>query len=92
MNVKEIVKYAIAHINDLFGDENISNLGLEEVKFNSEIGEWEVTVGFSRPWDYPKGALASIASGPSAKRTYKIVTVKEANGEVISVKNRPVND
>ena len=92
MKVKEVVKYAIDHINDLFKDEKISNIGLEEVEFNSEIGNWEVTVGFSRPWDYPQGALASIAAGASAKRTYKIVTVNDMDGEVISVKNRPVND
>ena len=92
MNVKDIVKYAINHINDLFADENISNLGLEEVEFNSDIGEWEVTVGFSRPWDYPKGSLATITGEGKANRTYKIITVKDISGEVISVKNRPVSD
>lgn len=92
MKVKEIATYAIDHINDLFGEEKISNLGLEEVEFNSDTGEWEVTVGFSRPWDYPHGALATIAGEASAKRTYKVVTVNDTSGNVLSVKNRPAND
>ena len=92
MKVKEVVKSAIEHVNDLFNEENISNVGLEEVEFNSEIGEWKVTVGFSRPWDYPQGALAVMAGNSGVKRTYKIVIVNEENGEVISIKNRPVSD
>lgn len=92
MNVKEIVKHAMDHIYDLFRDEKITNLGLEEVEFNTDIGEWEVTVGFSRPWDYPDATLTVLAAVRSVKRTYKIVTIKDANGEVISVKNRPFKD
>lgn len=92
MNVKEVVKNAIDHINDLFKDENISNLGLEEVEYDSAIGEWVVTVGFSRPWDYPQGSLAALTGGSKANRSYKIVSVNDTNGEVISVKNRTVSD
>ena len=92
MNVKEVVKHAIEHINDLFKDENISNLGLEEVEFDSEIGEWVVTVGFSRPWDYPQGSLALLSSDGKVNRSYKVVIVKDISGEVISVKNRTVSD
>ncbi len=92
MNVTAIVKQAKDHINDLFKEEGISNLGLEEVEYDSEIGEWVVTVGFSRPWDYPEGKLALLTGSAKANRSYKVVTVKDINGEVISVKNRMVKD
>jgi len=49
MKVKEVVKIAITHINDVFSDEEISNVGLEEITFNEHDDYWSITVGFSRP-------------------------------------------
>ena len=60
MNVKEAVGLAVNHIRDLFEHEDISNLGLEEVEFDSDMQQWVVTVGFSRPWDYPSNTLAAL--------------------------------
>jgi hypothetical protein len=48
-SIKEAVALAKAHIVDLFSDENISQIGLEEVEFDSEAREWKVTIGFARP-------------------------------------------
>ena len=91
MDVKTAVAQAKQHIADLFADEAIENLGLEEVDFDASKGVWNVTLGFSRPWDQPRGALAAIA-GQSiyARRAFKVVQIDDAAGTVLSVKTRDV--
>lgn len=90
MEVKEAVAVAKAHISDLFESENILNLGLEEVEFDDDSKMWDVTVGFSRPWDRrpesPLGQIAGHASTP--RRSYKVVRIYDRTGKVKSVKNR----
>lgn len=49
MDVKQAVEMAKNHIKDLFENEGISNLGLEEVDFDDQTSVWYVTIGFSRP-------------------------------------------
>lgn len=87
MNVKEAVKLAKEYVLDLFAEENITNLGLEEVNFYDADGEWIVTLGFSRPWDEPRNTLASLAQSTLPRRSYKIVRIDD-NGQVKGVKNR----
>ncbi len=50
MDVKEAVRTAKKYVAELFTDETIANGGLEEVEFNNTSNNWEVTIGFSRPW------------------------------------------
>lgn len=90
VNVKEAVQSAIRHVAAIFADEEISNVGLEEVEFDSVAEEWIVTVGFSRPWDYPKGGTLAAISSLSAppRRVYKVLRVRDQDGEVMSVKVR----
>ncbi|MGB7512177.1 MAG: hypothetical protein WBP54_12935 [Pelodictyon phaeoclathratiforme] len=91
MNVKDVVTIAVNHVGDLFEHENITNLGLEEIEFDDQVGEWFVTVGFSRPWDYPYHAALAALGGEAGipKRSFKTVRVNK-NGEVLAVKNREV--
>ena len=55
MDVKEAVQTAKKYVAELFTDETIADVGLEEVEFNNTSNSWEVTIGFSRPWQtrYP---------------------------------------
>jgi hypothetical protein len=89
MQVKDAVKIAIAHIKDLFASESVSNVGLEEAEFEESTNAWAITVGFSRPWDYPKG-IAALVDGASQpfKRSYKVVRVSDPDGAILSVKDR----
>jgi hypothetical protein len=84
MDVKEAVAAAKQHIRELFAEEAIENLGLEEVEFNDQAREWQITLGFSRPWNIP--SLNPFADQRS--RSYKVVRISEQTGKVISVKNR----
>lgn len=92
MQVKDAVTAAITNVQDLFQTEEITNLGLEEVNFDETSDEWLVTVGFSRPWDYPKTSAFTSAVSPQAgepRRSYKIVRVHDATGRVTAVSNYP---
>lgn len=89
MGVKDAVRIALEHTAELFESENISNLGLEEVEYDDSAGEWVVTVGFSRPWDYPKNLFAQMqGTADHPKRDYKVLRIREADGEVVSIRNR----
>lgn len=87
LNVKEAVTVAKVHVLDLFAEENISNLGLEEVEYNDNTEEWFITLGFSRPWDEPNNTLASLAQSTVPQRSYKIVRIAD-DGTVKGVSNR----
>jgi len=91
MNVKEAVKLAKEHAIDLFAEESVKNLGLEEVYFDEGANTWSVTIGFSRPWDEPRSSFAALAGQMLyPKRSYKVILISDGNAKVISVKNREV--
>jgi hypothetical protein len=89
MDVKQAVEMAKNHIKDLFENEGISNLGLEEVDFDDQTSVWYVTIGFSRPWDKPAEGLVALAQKLATPvRSYKVVRIDDISGKVRSVKNR----
>lgn len=98
MDVKEAVQTAKKYVAELFTDETITNVGLEEVVFDDTSNNWEVTIGFSRPWDYEKirNPMAEALANPLADRSinrpvvrsYKLVCINDDDGHVISLKNR----
>jgi len=92
MNVKDAVKKAIEYIADVFESENPENIGLEEVVLNEDDDVWEVTIGFSRPWDYPKGGLITGLQAQNPKRQYKVVRIDNKSGEVKSIKIREIKN
>jgi hypothetical protein len=51
MDVKEAVALAKQSTRELFRDEQIVDLGLEEVEFDDSTGNWLITLGFPvRGW------------------------------------------
>jgi hypothetical protein len=82
MDAKSAVELAKNHIADLFAQEGLFNLSLEEVDYDDAREQWRITVGFSRSWDNQVF---------NARRTYKIVTI-DKDGNVLSVKNRETAD
>jgi hypothetical protein len=87
MDVKEAVGAAKKYVGELFAQEGITNLGLEEVEFDEGAGEWRVTVGFSRPWDAASGMIPA-ALQPNPRRSYKVVQIFDSTGAIKAVKNR----
>ena len=89
VDVKEAARLAKEYVTDLFSEEGISNVGLEEIEQKSNR-VWEVTVGFSRPWD--QGALATISLGQKGlRRSYKVLRIDQS-GNIASVKDRILRD
>lgn len=88
MKVKEAVALAKEHIGDLFADEDISHVGLEEVEFDEDRSMWKVTIGFSRPWQRPLNPLTEIVRQTPSNRSYKVVSIDDTTRHVKSVKNR----
>ena len=95
MEVKEAVRKALEYVSDTFSDAKLSNLGLEEVEYDDTNARWKVTVGFSRPWDYPqKSAIEAMSENPFTKpsrpisRTYKVVEIRDSDGKAIAIKMR----
>jgi hypothetical protein len=91
VDVKEAVNLAKEHVSDLFADEKLTNLGLEEVEFDEATNTWIVTLGFSRPWDEPRSTWASIAGQVLyPRRSYKMIRISDGAEKILSVKNREV--
>lgn len=87
MDVKQAVQTAKEHVVELFADESIADVGLEEVEFNELNEVWAITIGFSRPWDHPGGVSRAFGGAPTP-RTFKIVRIEDDSGRVQSVKHR----
>lgn len=96
MDVKDAVKLAKSYIADIFTDENISHIGLEEVEFQESDNAWIITIGFQRPWKKPVEKLASRLSdfytSPSqiTNRWYKVLEISDETGRVLSMKDREI--
>lgn len=93
IDVKEAVRLAKDFAANLLEAEKVSRLGLEAVERSEDGRYWLVTLGFSRPWDYPKyrrrprtaldDILPSADSEPD--REYKVFKVDAESGEVVGM-------
>lgn len=87
MDVKEAVKAAKTYVQEVFSEEKLTNLGLEEVERDEHLNLWRVTLGFSRPWNTPRNPLYAVTQTPNPVRAYKIVSLNDS-GKVVSIKLR----
>lgn len=90
MDARSAIVAAKKVISEAFGDENIRNVGLEEVVFDEKEQLWRITIGFSRPWDVAaENALTGIfGQSGQAGRTYRVVSIKDADGTFKSIRLR----
>ncbi len=90
MDAKEAIAKARSYLLDLYADEQVTNLGLEEVEYDPSRAAWAVTLGFSRPWNTPASraqeVLVSLGGISALKRSYKVFTVAD-DGTVLAMKN-----
>ena len=90
MDVKDAVRKAKEYVIDVFADDVIADVALEEVEFDDHDEKWKITIGFSRHWSAPSlfQDLAKSVGGRPAQRAYKLVLIDDASGDVLSVKHR----
>jgi hypothetical protein len=86
MELKEAITMAKTYVAELYQGEGGTNFGLEEVRKNGDV--WEVTIGFSRPWDMVLTGVGILTSKPQYRREYKVLRLKDDTGQVIEMVNR----
>lgn len=86
MDVKEAVQTARDYVADLFADEGITDVQLEEVLLTDLKDDVQVTIGFIRPWGEDAGELVERL-GLQRERTYKVVHIGD-DGRVKAVMDR----
>jgi hypothetical protein len=89
MDVKQAVELAKKTFLEIFAEDHPVNLGLEEIEFDESSGTWQITLGFSRPWD-KSNPLASAIASINPPRSYKIVKISDESGKLMSIKNREI--
>ena len=94
MDVKEAVRTAKDYLADLFVDEDLENVGLEEVVFDGGSNRWSITIGFSRPWDragkkaQTQGLVTALAETSPRARSYKVLRINGETRQVESLRDR----
>ncbi len=86
LSTREAVALAKRWLVEQLAEEQLEDVGLEEVKYDD--GFWEITLGFSRPWDR-RGSFVTQSAGLTTRvRTYKVLSVADESGEVMQMRNR----
>ena len=90
MDVDEAVKIAKQFVAKILKDENVADIGLEEIDFDDKKLTWQITIGYTRPWDKSKTLFAAIAGRDEVvpRRIYRVVAVKRDTGKVVSMRKR----
>ncbi len=84
--VKQAVHTARQYVEEVFGSEQIENVGLEEVFPNEESGGWLITIGFSRRWDPAPEDWSNSIRMKRRPRSYKVVQI-DSDGQATSVQD-----
>ena len=94
MDVREAARTAKTYIADVFADEDIDEVVLEEVDFDDGSDLWKITVSFLRPrgrMNVFQAATSGYSEGtPTMRRSFKIVNIDDGSGNVVSLKHRVV--
>ena len=91
MDVRQAARTAKEYVVDLFAGEEITDVGLEEVVFDDISNYWEITIGFSRPWDHKGGLITALGDGRFG-RSYKVIRIDDDDGHVVSMTDRILAD
>ena len=83
INVKEAVAQAKQYLVDLFGEEQLYDLNLEEAELSEDDRYWFITLSFTRRVKDPS-ALHLLTS----KRDYKAIKIDSSSKEVKAMKIR----
>jgi hypothetical protein len=83
LTVKQAIAIAKDFVVDVMADEGPTNVGLEEVRFDDQAGNWLVTIGFSRPWN-----AGPLAAWSNSRRDYRMITVSDADGRAMAMQLR----
>ena len=86
MDVKEASRIAKDYVNEVYREEEIADVGLEEVELDDAASLWKITVGFTRPWN-TKNPVTTALGVSRPERSYKVVRI-DGDGRVNSLTDR----
>ncbi len=92
MEIGEAVRKAKEHLLAVLADEAPTNVGLEEVIQRGDPPIWEVTIGFSRPWNTVRNAFTAISGEPAQKRAYRTLSIDDATGRLLAITKKISSD
>ena len=93
VDLKEAVQEAKKYIKQLFSDEKIYDLLLEEVEKSEDEKYWLVTIGFEVESQLNKNTSSfvdALAITPRKvyRRVYRTIEIDSETGEMVSMKGR----
>jgi hypothetical protein len=91
IEVKQAVETAANYLADLFAEEGISDIRLEEVELSDDSQTWYITFSFLRKAKQTgRQAMDDLqyALGQHHDRDYKVLALRADDGVVTSVKIR----
>lgn len=87
MEVKDAVEAAKSYVAEMFVAETVSDVLLEEVRFEELPGEWAITIGFRRRGAEPV-VIDSAVGSLRTDRSFKVVRVRDRDGSILSMADR----
>ncbi len=91
--IKTAVSNAIEFVRELYAEDQIKDILLEEVEFSEPADQWLITIGFTKYkiQEYSLPAVTDlILPERETVRKYKIVHIDAQSGEPISMKIREI--
>jgi len=83
IEVKEAVARALEFLGDIYANEKLKDVRLEEVERDDRAPYWFVTLSYLKE-STPSNVAAAISG--SSGREYKVIKLNSENGEVVSMK------
>jgi len=87
IDVREAVRIARKTMLDIYHEDQIPQLTLEEAERSKDGAHWLITVSFARP--FAKSAIEAM-TGQQGTTTYKVVDIDAETGTVSSIRMRQV--
>ena len=87
ISVKDVAKISREYIQELFSEDEIYDLSLEEVEIVDDQKSWLVTIGFTRQMMQPLNPMEAM-TGPKYARFYKELKIDAEKGQVLSMRNK----
>jgi hypothetical protein len=84
LDVKAAVTTAVTYLKDLYSEEELKNIRLEEVWLSDDEKYWYVTIGYNSL----TSARDPLASLRLPEREYKLFKVRVEDGRVMKMKMR----
>jgi hypothetical protein len=89
VDAKGAVQAAVRYLTEMYSNEEIADVLLEEIDTSKSGASWLVTLSFYRPKaPFAAGTLGQILGVDVSKRQYKVINVDKNTGEIHSMKMR----